>query len=414
MSDRASPPAEQTAERVLALADACVLCGLCLPHCPTYALDGTEAESPRGRIVLAQTLARDPAGFDASGTAALDHCLGCGRCEQVCPAKVRFGELMRLSRSLLPRPRRGLRVSALLWASRHPQRIADLLPVLRAVRMLLPRQARRVLADAGAAVAATPSDSSNTAAQTSLAAQAQTERAPRLTTLADSAPRRIGLLTGCMARSLESGAQHAAKRVLHACGHTVLAPEAQVCCGALDQHAGHGAHAEDMAAINRRVWSAQAPEVLVATASGCQGAYAAALSPIAPVTDALSLLADDARFAALPLRPIDRRVALHLPCTQRGFGGSVAATRRVLARIPGLAVVELADTGCCGAAGAHMLQFPQRANTLRQPLVDAMKASSATTLVSANIGCRLHLAGAAELAGIMIRHPLELLAEALP
>ncbi len=404
MSERASPPAEQIAQRILALADACVLCGLCLPHCPTYRLDARESESPRGRVLLAQALAREPGAIDASSISALEHCLGCGRCEQVCPAKVRFGELMRQTRRMLPRRRAVPGVRLLLWASRHPQLLARLLPRLRPLRILLPRGSRRALSAAAPAV---------TDSGAALPAHMPSEHCERTETPALRS-RRVGLLIGCVARSLESGAQHAAVRLLRACGHTVLVPQEQGCCGALDQHAGRSAQADALIAANQRTWAALGPELLVSTASGCQGAHAAGLASIAPVIDILSLLADDATFAALSLRRLDRRVALHLPCTQRADARSVQATRALLARIPGIALIELPDSGCCGAGGAHMLQFPDRAERLRQPLLDAVIASGATTLVSANIGCRLHLGGAAELAGIDLRHPLELLAEALP
>lgn len=404
MSERASPPAEQIAQRILALADACVLCGLCLPHCPTYRLDARESESPRGRVLLAQSLARAPSAIDASSVAALEHCLGCGRCEQVCPAKVRFGELMRQTRQLLPRRCVAASVRVLLWASRHPQLLARVLPTLRSLRLLLPRRARRALS----AVTPAVTDSSTALPARPLFEKPEKAEHPALRS------RRIGLLIGCVARSLESGAQHAAVRLLRACGHTVLIPQEQGCCGALDQHAGTGARAESLIAMNQRVWADLRPDLLVSTATGCQGAHAAGLASIAPVKDILSLLADDTVFAALSLRRLDRLIALHLPCTQRADAKSVQAARALLERIPGVVLIELQDSGCCGAGGAHMLQFPDRAERLRQPLLDAVIASGATTLASANIGCRLHLGGAAELAGIDIRHPLELLAEALP
>ncbi|MBN8480320.1 MAG: 4Fe-4S binding protein, partial [Xanthomonadales bacterium] len=39
-------PAAPADSGLLALADQCVRCGLCLPQCPTYALERHEAESP--------------------------------------------------------------------------------------------------------------------------------------------------------------------------------------------------------------------------------------------------------------------------------------------------------------------------------------------------------------------------------
>lgn len=385
MNAKTSPPLLQD---LLDLADACVLCGLCLPHCPTYRLEARETEGPRGRVMLVQALARG-ADADADISDALEHCLGCGRCEQVCPARVRFGELMRRARPLYARPP-SASVRGLLWASRHPRLFASALRAVRPLRTLAGLRNERALEATQAPARGTlPSGS----------------RAPSL---------RIGMLGGCVGEGLEARAQRAAETLLLAAGHLVLRPSGQACCGALDQHAGLGLHVDAQHERNRALWRAQAPDCLVTTMSGCQSAFAAGLSEIAPVQGIAGLLAADPAFAKLALRALPKRVALHLPCTQRGLQGEATATRELLARVPGLHWLELPDTGCCGAGGAHMLAFPQRAALLRAPLVDAIVASGATTLASANIGCRLHLGGAVELAGVELRHPLELLAEALP
>jgi len=78
--------------------------------------------------------------------------------------------------------------------------------------------------------------------------------------------------------------------------------------------------------------------------------------------------------------------------------------------VPGIDLVELPDTGCCGAAGLHQLTEPTRATALRAPLIEALGASGATRLLSANIGCRLHLAGGTT---IPVQHPIDFLAEHL-
>jgi ferredoxin len=73
---------------------ACVACGLCLPHCPTYRLTGEESASPRGRIAAMRAVAEGVAGVDQTFISFMDLCLACRACEEVCPSHVPFGRLM--------------------------------------------------------------------------------------------------------------------------------------------------------------------------------------------------------------------------------------------------------------------------------------------------------------------------------
>ena len=58
---------------------ACVACGLCLPHCPTYRVTGLEIASPRGRIAAMQAVQLHGAPLDAPFTAAMDACVAVPR-----------------------------------------------------------------------------------------------------------------------------------------------------------------------------------------------------------------------------------------------------------------------------------------------------------------------------------------------
>ena len=375
-----APPAGVAAPALVALADRCVQCGLCLPHCPTYRLDRTEAESPRGRINYARAVAAGTLAPSLAGDAHLDHCLGCRRCEPVCPAGVRYGELLVAARTAQaarrpPTLRRRLRL-ALLARPRLLERllrtVARLRPLARALAPELPPPPPATPFPAPPAVATDT----------------------------------VAVFAGCLGRTYEPGTRAALARLLAAAGIAAVLPDGQGCCGAAAAHAGDADGAATLATANRAAFAGQ-PRVLC-PASGCHATLSASLAGLAPVEDPLQLL--DRVGDRLTFRAADRRVALHLPCTQRSIVRSGNALRRLLARVPGLQVVELPDTGCCGAAGLHQVEEPARAAALRQPLLDALATSAATELLSANIGCRLHLAGGTT---IGVRHPLDFLAEHL-
>jgi glycolate oxidase iron-sulfur subunit len=77
-------------------------------------------------------------------------------------------------------------------------------------------------------------------------------------------------------------------------------------------------------------------------------------------------------------------------------------------------IVELDDEGlCCGAGGAYSALQPDLASDIRDRKVAAVERaaarSGARVVVSANPGCMMHLAAA----GLDVRHPLDVVAEAL-
>jgi len=381
------------------LADQCVQCGLCLPVCPTYALDRSEAESPRGRIAIAAALARGQVDPTADLRAHLDHCLACLNCETVCPAQVRYGELLIETRRLIgPMPGR-------------PQRLLDLLAQPRRLRTL--RQIARRLGLARWKLRLARRLAARPAWRAALLTLPDHAPAPRVH--ADSARHDrplLALFPGCVASVEDAEAQQAAVTLLRAAGFAVTALPA-FCCGAMDLHGGVTKAAESAAKHVRQAWHASGAGQLVSVTPGCLGTLRRAL-PDVRVVDPVELLAGHAQ--RLHFRPLRQRVALHLPCTQINVAGTGAALLQLLERIPGLEVSSLPrPPHCCGAAGSHLLEFPERAARLRDATLRQVTTLAPQLLLSSNIGCRLHLAAGMDAQGpaLPTMHPLTLLARQL-
>lgn len=386
---------EQPPIRIAELADQCVQCGLCLPACPTYALDRNEAESPRGRIAIAAALARGAVEPTAELRAHLDHCLGCLSCQRACPAEVRYDELLVGTRALL---------------GPAPQRPRGLLRLLQRPRLLL--ALRMIVATLGAThwlgawARRLPPTSAWRAALGLLPDTAPT--APLRG--GDAAGAELALFPGCVASVDDVEAQQAALTLLRATGYRVHVLPA-FCCGAMDLHGGVAAAAEQAAERVRQAWRAGGAQRLLSVTPGCLGTLRRAL-PEVPVLDPLNLLAE--RAERLHFRPLPLRVALHLPCTQLNVARSEAAMLQLLRRVPQLEVTSLPrPPNCCGAAGSHLLEFPERAAQLREATLRPLATLAPTCLLSSNIGCRLHLAAADSASHWITQHPLSLLAQQL-
>jgi len=395
-----NPPAPFPVE----LAERCVKCGLCLPHCPTYGLAGVEGESPRGRIALMQGLAAGRLEAEPVLARHLESCLGCRACEPVCPAGVPYGELIDAGRALLRT--RGVQPSL---AARLPGM------VLRRPRLL--RAAMRLARLPGVAALARGLGGMPARAVDLLPAETRPPRRAATRPRGDRGRGEVFLFTGCVGAAMDERSLDDTRLALEAAGWRVRTPARQGCCGAIDLHAGRPEDARRLAARNLAALPGDIP--VVACASGCAATlleYARlAGDPGARfarrIREPAELLAD----APLALGPGRYpSVVLHLPCTQRNVTRTAAATRHLLARIPGLMVREL-PAGCCGAAGENFLSHPETADALLTPLLRSLVDDPPDALVTSNIGCALHFAAGLRRTGVNVPvlHPASVVASAL-
>lgn len=404
----ATPPARAATLELLNLADQCVLCGLCLPACPTYRVGRTEAESPRGRIALAKALATGEMAAQLSALSHLDHCLGCLSCERVCPSGVKYGRLIDLSRRETARPPDRLQrlIYALIARPRWIHALARFGEALRLPRWL------------GAMARRRGRTSGLVRWIGQLPQLPDPHGLPVPATPVSSERRRIGLFLGCVASAFDRDTHTAARQLLAALGYVVVEPPGQGCCGALPRHAGHVSVSQPLAAATRRAFVEAAVDTVLVSASGCYGDMrnvALADSGIA-VREIGEFLAADPQFARLTFRPLPLTAALHRPCSLNSMAGAAAATRALLTHIPQLSIADLPEQpGCCGAGGSHFLRYPDIADPLRDERLDQVQAQQADLLLTSNIGCRIHLSSGLRARGqsIAVIHPVTLLARQL-
>ena len=368
---------------------ACVGCGLCLPHCPTYRVTGDEIASPRGRIAAMRAVVEERAPINAAFVAAMDACVQCRGCEAACPSGVQFGHLMEHTRAALAPERSRLR-RTVEWIG---------------YRGVLPN--RRVL---GLATRAT-------AVGQRLHLVSSRFGLPRLP-VRPPAPREadanpdVYLFTGCVMDAWQRDVHRAALRVMRATGARVGLPEVGGdCCGALHTHAGRRDDARLLAQRVITAFPGAAP--IVVDSAGCGAAlldYGRLLGTPAAATFAARVVDFSTWIAgrALPLTRSEVVVVVQDPCHLRHVQHAHEPVATMLA--PAYDVRVTADDGlCCGAGGAYSAFEPELSLAIRDRKVTALRAAAgdATHIVvaSANPGCAMHLGAA----GLDVRHPAELL-----
>ncbi len=393
------------AERILR---SCVHCGFCTATCPTYRLLGDELDGPRGRIYLIKGLLEGKETSDKTQM-HLDRCLTCLACETSCPSGVEYGHLLDIGRQVINKKvRRTLTERSYRYLLRkilpYPKRVSFFLRLGRGLRFILPGKFRQMIPE---------------------------NKRVRIT---ESSRRRVKygrkmiLFAGCVQPLLSPETNCASTRVLNRLGIETIISHGESCCGAINHHMADDDSGLTFIKNNIDAWwpyIEKGIEAIVISASGCGTMikdYGYILRNDADYKDKAHqvsmmakdigeiIVAEDIETLRKIIRVNSRRIAFQNPCSLQHGQKIKDETENLLKKL-GYQIHSIEDaTQCCGSAGTYSLLQTELSEKLRRKKISTLEAVNPDVIMTANIGCQLHLQQANE---IPVKHWIEILEEDL-
>ena len=376
----------------------CVRCGLCLSVCPGYRESLNETDSPRARVALLRAVKEGLLDAPTDEyAAAFFRCLLCGACTFICPSGVAVDRILELTRGELA----GL---GLL-----PQVLSDLDNRIAQYRNISAEEneGRLMWAD-------------NLPAPPTGLGKERAEVAYFVGCVSSFFPRSYKVPQSLVQIFDRAGVDYA------------LLGGAEWCCGYPMFINGELERARELIHHNVEAVRAMGVKKVVMTCPSCfhfwKHSYPAALTPplSSPPTlrrgsgqalggkegglevqHATEFLADLLETGNLKLHELRENVTYHDPCDLGRKGGVIEAPRRVLAQIPGLRLVEMAEnrdsSHCCGGGGNLESFAPEVSKAVARNRIRQAAEVGAGTVVSACQQCERTLANAARAERIRIR-----------
>lgn len=236
---------------------------------------------------------------------------------------------------------------------------------------------------------------------------------------------RVGLFVTCLVDLVRPSVGFAAVKLLEAAGCTVEVPDTQTCCGQPAYNAGARADAKAIALNTMRAFHGF--DYIVAPSGSCAAmlklhyprlmAGDAATETEANefagrVHELVSFLVNVRQMTAVPGR-FEGRVSYHDACSGLRELGIRSEPRALLACVPRLDLVEMADgESCCGFGGLFSVKYPDISNAMVEKKTAAISATAPSLLLGGDLGCLMNIAGKLSRQGspIACRHVAEVLA----
>ncbi len=405
VSEFFNTPQGKEANRILR---SCVHCGFCNATCPTYQLLGDELDGPRGRIYLIkQTLEGKTPGKQTQ--LHLDRCLTCRNCESTCPSGVNYSQLLNIGRSVINKKvSRSLQQRTLhlllrkLFLSRFI--FSTLLKTGQLFKPVLPTFIKSSIPD----------------------------KQKKLNFIKKPHDRKILLVSGCVQPDLQPNIDTAAKIIFDRLNIECIETPGTNCCGSLSHHLNAEDEAIQIIKNNIDNWwpliENRTIEAICMTASGCGVAikeyeqlladsndYAEKAKTVSHLyKDPAEIICcdnDEEKKANIKLlsekqNTTGKSIAFHPPCTLQ-HGMQLKNIIEPVLSSCGYSLQPFKDKHlCCGSAGTYSITQKELSQQLLTNKLNNINQVKPDIIVTANIGCQLHMQSGTE---IPVKHWLELL-----
>lgn len=217
---------------------------------------------------------------------------------------------------------------------------------------------------------------------------------------------RIGLFVTCLADLMRPRVAFAAIRLLERAGCEVVVPATQTCCGQPGYNSGDRAAAK---ALARKVLGEfEGFDYVVAPSGSCGGMIRTHYPDLfrdepdtlkriealcAKTYELTDFLVNVAKLDSVPGR-FEGSITYHDSCAGLRELGVKAQPRSLLAKVPGLKLLEMEEAEtCCGFGGTFSIKFGDISARLADNKCETACATGADAIVGGDLGCLLNIEG---------------------
>lgn len=217
---------------------------------------------------------------------------------------------------------------------------------------------------------------------------------------------RVGFLVTCLVDLMRPSVGFAALKLLEAGGADVFVPPGQTCCGQPAYNSGDRADSIELA--RKLVGEFEGCDYLVAPSGSCSGMikthypelFAGEPAMLARVEALVARTYELTDFLVNVLK-VERvpgqfrgKITYHDSCAGLREMGIKRQPRALLATMPGVELVEMAEAeSCCGFGGTFSIKFGEISSRMAENKCQHVHNSGAGTLVLGDLGCMLNIEG---------------------